>query len=105
MMAGNSVCHSVFNVLAGLQEIVCCNHVHIHRMEIAPQEQGYLTIMCYNRLHTYIYCKTQPSGFLSCCFSTMTFPYKMSYWRHSLNHSEPPAMFCPSLGVILMFIE
>lgn len=37
VMAGNCVYHSVFNGVAGLQEIVYCNQVHIHIIEIVPQ--------------------------------------------------------------------
>lgn len=86
MMAGNSVCHSAYNVVAQLQEIVCCNQVHVHRIETLPQGQGYLAIMHYNGLHLGMqFIKPSRVTFAAAIFH-ITFLYKISYWRDSLNH-------------------
>lgn len=52
MMAGNSVCHSVYNVAARLQgNSLLQIWVHVHRIETPPQEQGYSAMVYYNELH------------------------------------------------------
>lgn len=81
IMAGNGVCRSVDNVVAGLQEILCCNQVHVHRIETLPKGQGYLAIMYYNGLHRGMqFIKPSRVTFAAAIFH-IAFSYKMSYWR------------------------
>lgn len=103
-MAEHSVCHSVHNVVAGLQEIVYivyCNQVHVHRIETVPQGQGYLAIMYCNGLHLGMqFIKPSRVTFAAAIFH-IAFPYKISYWRYTLNHWEPPAVCCLFVFVFL----
>ncbi len=80
IMAGNGVCRSVYNVVAELQEIVCCNQVHVHRTETLPQGQD-LAITYYNGLHRGMqFIKPSRVTFAAAIFH-IAFAYKMFYCR------------------------